>query len=209
MAVESIAIANEDAILKMKYAYPQRDEYVYLPEFCIPRVEGIKLKQENRDKPPSLIKAAKAWEKKLGGTTWLYLHHYCGGVNQIGRYERSLAAGVGNKQNMTKMQKATLINALGNFKMIEPPYRKVNSPLYASTIINHAKAFNLLGRKQEAILKLKEGISAEPSKDILYLNLAQIFLEVGDKNQAKQVLETGYKQTGGSKRIGAMLSDLK
>lgn len=209
IASPSAAIVDEDAILKMEHAYPQRDEYPYLPSFCAVKLEDMKLKNESRALPPNLARAKKAWVKKLGKTTWTYLHHFCAGLNRIGRFERSLINGVGSTWNMTEKQRGTLLYALKEFKMIEPALRKAGSPLYASTIMNHAKAFHLLGRTREAILKIQEGIAADPSKDALYLYLAQILLEMGDKKQAKQVLELGHKRTKGSKRIGKMLSGLR
>lgn len=110
---------------------------------------------------------------------------------------------------MTEKQRDTLVSALPEFNMIEPPFRKAGSPLFAETIKNHAKVLHLLGRTQEAMSKIAEGIAANPTKDALYLYLAQILLETGDKEQAKQVLELGYKRTNGSKRIDEMLSGLR
>jgi predicted Zn-dependent protease len=110
---------------------------------------------------------------------------------------------------MTEKQRGTLLYALDEFKMIEPPFRKAGSPLYTETVKNHAKVLRFLGRTQEAMSKIAEGIAAHPAKDALYLYLAQMLLEMGDKKQAKQVLELGYKRTKGSKRIGKMLSGLR
>lgn len=209
IASQSTALAGEDAILKMKHAYPTRDEYPYLSRYCMVKTEELLLGREGRDLPPNLAREREAWKKKLGKTSWVWLHHYCAGLNRIGRFERSLVSGVGSRWNMTEKQRGTLLYALKEFEMIGPPYRKAGSPLYAPTVMNHAKALHLLGRTREAILKIKEGIAAHPAKDTLYLYLAQILLEVGGKKQAKQVLELGYKRTKGSKRIGKMLSGLR
>ncbi|MBE9534556.1 MAG: tetratricopeptide repeat protein [Proteobacteria bacterium] len=205
----STALADEGAILKMKHAYPTRDEYPYLSGCCAVKTEELLLKRESRALPPNLARAREAWKKKLGKTSWVWLHHFCAGLNRIGRFERSLASGVGSRWNMTEKQRGTLLYALKEFEMIEPPFRKAKSPLYAETIKNHAKTLRLLGRTPEAMSKIKEGIAADPAKAALYLYLARILLEMGDKKQAKQVLELGYKRTKGSNRIGKMLSGLR
>jgi tetratricopeptide (TPR) repeat protein len=209
IASQSTALAGEGAILKMKHAYPTRDEYPYLCRYCMVKTEELLLRREGRDLPPNLAREREAWKKKLGKTSWVWLHHFCAGLNRIGRFERSLISGVGSRWNMTEKQRGTLIYALGEFKMIEPPFRKAGSPLYTKTIYYHAKVLRLLGRMQEAMSKIAEGIAADPAKDALYLYLAQILLEVGNKKQATQVLELGYKRTKGSKRIGKMLSGLR
>ncbi len=209
IATESMAIFNEDNILKMGDSYPQRDEYMYLPDCCGVRLEGMKFKNETGGVPPNIVSAQNVWIKKLGRTSWSFMHHFCAGINRIGRFERSLASGIGGIYNMTKKQRSTLVYSLAEFNMIEPPYRQSGSPLYAESVYNHAKALHYLGRTQDAMRKLKEGISAVPANDKLYLYLAQILLEVGDKKQAKKVLEVGYKRTNGSKKIGGMLSGLR
>jgi len=204
----STALLDEDAVLKMKHAYPQRDEYPYLPGYCAVKREEMLLKHEGRALPPKLARVRQAWVKKLGRTSWVWLHHYCAGINRIKRFERSKAYGVGGTLTMTKKQRETLLCALREFKMIEGPYSKARSPLYTRTIISHAKALRLLGRTREAMSKLSEGIAANPTVDALYLSLARMLLELGDKKQAKKVLELGYKRTKGSRRIGKMISGL-
>lgn len=209
IASASTALVDEDAILKMKHAYPTRDEYPYLPPCCTVKLEAIRVKRATGALPPNLARAQEAWAKKLGRSVWPWMHHFCAGLNRIVRFEKSLRSGVGSTLSMTEKQRGTLLYALNEFKMIEPPFLKAGSPLYAETIKNHAKALRLLGRPWKAILKIKEGITADPARDALYLYLAQILLEMGDKKQAKQVLELGYKRTKGSKRIGKMLSGLR
>lgn len=209
IASESMATIDEDTILKTKYSYPQRDEYKFLPGCCEVVLEKIKFKKETGRVPQKIIRAQTAWRKKLGGVSMTWLHHFCAGINRIGRFERSLANGIGGLANLTKKQRGTLVYALDEFNMIEPSYLKGGSPLYVETVYHHAKALHYLRRTKEAIYKLKQGIAAKPNKEKLYLYLAKIFLEIGYKKQAKEVLNLGYKRTKGSKRIGKMLSRLK
>ena len=204
---DSGAYVDEESILKMKQAYPQRDEYSYLPKFCAVKLEELKYK--GMPLPANISRAQKMYTKKLGTTTWTYMHHYCAALNRIGRFERSLMFGIGSRTNMTKHQRGTLLYALNEYKMIQPPYKKSRSPLYVETIKNYAKVFHLLGRTSEAILKIKEGLAYNPRKDTLYLYYAEILLDIGRKQQAKQVLELGYKRTNGSKRINKVLSSIK
>ena len=201
---------ERDTILKMKNAYPTRDEYVYLPGFCRVKIEEMGSNDLSvRGKlSPQLAREKQVWVNKMGADTYHYSHHFCSGMNHIGRFERSLKMGFGSRNKPTKFQKATLAKAVGDFRMIEPPYLKFNSPLYAESVKLHAKALHLLGRMPEAIKKIKEGIAARPTSSTLYLYYAEILLESGNKAQAKKVLEWGYKRTNGSPKISKMLSGL-
>jgi hypothetical protein len=198
-----------DPILKMKCSYPQMDEYQYLPTCCMAKVEGMKYSNEVRALPQKLASITDKCVNDIGKGTWRYLHHYCAGINRIGRFQRAILSGSGGILNMTNGQRDTLLYALSEFKMIERIYLNEGSPLYEETIKNHAKALHYLGREQEAFSKLSEGIAAHPAKDSLYLYLAQMLLNIGNKEKAKQVLELGYSRTNESPQIADMLSRLK
>jgi hypothetical protein len=208
IASKPLLAQNEDEILDFQHAYPQRAEYIYLPNYCVLKMEIMKLTNDGRKLPPNIAREQEAWTKRLGETSWTYIHHYCAGLIRINRFERSIAIGIGGVANMTDLQKSTLVYALHEFESVESPYIKSHSPLYAEAIISHAKALSLLGRKQAAVDKMSEGISSEPERDILYLCLAQILFEMGDQRQAKKVLELGERRTKGSKRIQEMLSHM-
>jgi hypothetical protein len=201
-----------DSILKMKCAYPQSDEYQYVPECCTERMQEIAFDSERRPLPSNLALAVDGCVDRLGKEPYHWLHHYCAGINRLTRYKRSLTNGLGSYSSMLEKQqkqKETLIAAIKEFGMIEKVYLGAHSPLYTNIILNYAKALNLLGRKTEAFSKLNDGIVAEPANELFYLYLAQILLDSGNKNKATQILELGYGRTKGSAKIADMLSRLK
>jgi hypothetical protein len=203
------ALIDEDAILRLANTYPQMDEYPYIPEYCVVKLEEIRLSHEVKGLPPNLARARQAYVEKLGDGTWTWLHHYCAAINEIRRFEKSVRSGIGGKGNLTKLQKDILFMAIGHLNMIEGPYLQYHSPLYAGTIANYAKVFFLLGRYPEVISKMKDGIANEPANDALYLDYGRFLIDMGLKEDAKKVLESGYKRTNKSKRIEEMLSSLK
>lgn len=78
---ESIADSDkgwilENSILKPIYKYPKRDEYQYVPEFCAVKMEVVDLQREGKPATGDLAESANRVAKKLGRTSWSWLHHY-------------------------------------------------------------------------------------------------------------------------------------
>jgi tetratricopeptide (TPR) repeat protein len=198
----------ENAILRMRSKYPERNEYPYLPRFCGAKIESMHLKREGKTIPPDLARERARWSEVLGRTVWTYMHHYCAGINRLRRFEESLSMGFGSSGNITKMQKDTLVEARDELAFVEVPFLKSGSIMYVEAIVNQANAMQSLGNPQDAISKLSDGIRVKPTSEDLYLALAKLLLDLGEKDEAKKVLELGSRQTGGAKNITEMLSRL-
>lgn len=210
VAADPQAAVDEDAVLHFGTAYPRRDEFGDLPRFCQVKIEMLRLKREVKPWPQELVAEAEVWEEIFGRRAWSYMHHYCAGINRIIRFEKSVRLGIGSSENMTKMQRATLAYALDEFEMTCRQFKAEGvSPLLPECLVNHAKVLQLLGRTDEAVAKLEEALSDAPESDIVYLAMAQMLLDEGNKDTARQVLKVGYERTHGAESIGAMLSSLE
>lgn len=165
---------------------PTDQEYATLPPYCREKIQK-KNPAEN-----------KMWSEQFGAETWLHMHHYCFGMNNINRSYRARSA---------LDKKGQLTSAAGEFGYMVshlPP----GSVLQADVYSNRAKVFLMLGDTTKAIQDLYKALEHNPRNIQAYLSLAGQFEKMSDKGKALQTVTEGLKHAPASRGLQRRYQEL-
>jgi len=124
--------------------------------------------------------------------------HFCQGFKSVNRANRSL----GNR----KQERENLTAALGEFEYVLGHTKQDNingryNNVLAMTSIEKGKVYYRLGQKAEAMQMYHQAIQYNPKLPQAYAGLSEIYLDLGQVEEARKVLETGLKQAPKSKSL--------
>lgn len=142
---------------------------------------------------------AKKWAAILG-PEYEHIHHYCDGL-----LHWNMAQRIFDGQDKRHFY---LTRALDGFNYVEARAR-VEFILNAE--IAYFKGRTLLEMKQprEAIVSFQRSIKFQPSYAAPYAALADYYKSIGQKTEARQILEEGLQKSPGAEPLKRRLSELK
>lgn len=159
--------------------YPTEMEYRVLPSYC-----KEKIQKKNYDEN-------QMWAARFGADTWMHMHHYCQGLNDINRYYRAR-----NSQD----KKYILSTAVNQFDYMVG-HIPTDSVLLSEVLSNRGRVLLLAGQLQKGIRDLYKAIELDPGSQQPYLALAEEFQKSRNKNKALQIVSEGLRNIPESKSL--------
>lgn len=170
-----------------KYTYtPTEVEYATLPPYCKEKIEN---------KNPA---EKKAWSDSFGVNTYMHMHHYCLGLNDVNRYYR---------ESNAQLKKGLLSSAVGEFGyMVDhlPP----GSALLADAYQNRGRVFLLQGQEANGVKDLHKALELNPKNPRTYLILADQVERGPGKDKALQLVIEGLRHIPASKGLQRRYQEL-
>jgi tetratricopeptide (TPR) repeat protein len=166
--------------------YPTEQEYASLPPYCKEKIENTS-HAEN-----------KMWSDRFGANTWLHLHHYCQGLNDINRYYL---------ESDRARQRDLLSSAVNQFNYVVdhiPP----DSFLLAEVYQNRGRAKLKLGNDSDGVADLQKAIELNPRITQTYFLLSDQFENSKNKVMALQVISDGLRYMPASKALQRRYQEL-
>lgn len=173
-------------VFSTAHSYPKTAaEFAKLPPYCKARfAEGTS--------------AGYLRGKKVFGTAWTHMHHYCAGLNLANnaKYEA-------DKSGQAKMYR----KAIKQFQ-----YMEENTPaswfLRAEIATQKGKAAIGLGDYVLAYNSFTQAIQLKPDYVAAYSGLGKVYIAQGDYDKARQTYEAGLQQKPESKLLKRRLKEL-
>jgi tetratricopeptide (TPR) repeat protein len=171
-------------------------EVARLPEYC-QYTQSFPLAMGGFKGGPSTNQ--RPWVERIGDTFWA-LHHYCWAlVNE----NRAAAAGVSRDEKRFLIKGAisdcnyVLANATADFPLL--PEIKYKIAVYN----------RMLGNDAEAYIQLESVIDIKPDYWPAYRELTDLYLKIGKRQAAVEVLERGLRAIPGQPDLLAAMEQLK
>ncbi len=174
-------------LAEVTYAFPKTDaEYAALPPYCT-----VRSREQNTANYAS-------WNNKLGPKNFIHIHHYCSALNHINN---------SYKQTKPILRMRELNNAIGGldymFDHAEPSFI-----LMPEIHLKKGDVFRLLKKYGDAITEYHQSIQIKADYIPPYRKIADIYIELGDKKSAIDILQKGLKQKPNSKSLKRRLKSL-
>jgi len=169
-------------------AFPKTDEeFARLPPYCRARM------REDSTSP-----IFKQWQSTLGPKNFIHIHHYCSALNYVN-----------NAINITKKieRQRALSSAIGGFQYVQDKAEPTFF-LHPEISVQKGKALLKLGRIGEAVAEFTAAIEFKRDYTPAYGALADLHIEQGDKEKAREILEQGLAASPRSKSLRRRLSKL-
>jgi hypothetical protein len=157
--------------------YPTEHEYATLPPYCREKIEK-KNPAEN-----------KMWSDRFGANTWLHMHHYCQGLNDINRYYL---------ENDRTRRNDLLFSAVNQFDYMVG-HLPTDSILLADVYQNRGHAQLMLRNAVDGVTDLQKALDLNPRISQAYLLLADQFESWKKRDKALQVVTDGLRNIPDSK----------
>ena len=161
---------------------PSPAELVMLPDYC-------KAKDAGPESPEF-----QAWVMRLGPKferTWGGMHHVCSGINQTNRYLRLI--------NDPK-RGYYLSRAVPEIDYIAA-HTPDDFPLAGDILMHRGHAYMLMKKNAQASADFLKSISLDSKQTQSYLYLAEIYVELGEKGKALEIVTSGLKAVSSSKAL--------
>lgn len=129
----------------------------------------------------------------------MHMHHYCDGLRFLDRAYASL----GDKQDM----RYYLGVSIGNFDYVLT-HTQEDYVMRGEVHMGKARALKLLGKKGEAATEYLKALRYLPNSSAIYLALADIYQEIGDKPKALEMVAEGLRHTPDSKGLKRRYTEL-
>lgn len=171
--------------------YPKSDrDFALLPPYC-----KAKLK-------PSSPEQSRLWAQRLGHD-FSHTHHYCAALHSL-RLARSI---ISLDRNQQQGKKGLLANVTGEIGYMEahanPAYI-----LFPAIYSTKAEAYFISGNTDEAVKYLYKAIKSNRKYTKPYKILADFYLDLGRRQDAREVLEKGLKYSPKSKSLQRRMKKL-
>lgn len=174
-------------IAQPSVAYPKTDkDFSLLPPYCKARFR----KTSEADQ--------KAWAKKIGRIAWNNIHHYCAGLDYLNKARFASD----KKKNIMFLNKA-----IGEFDYMQ---KRAGAKfiLQPEIAVNKGRAHLQLLQFGEALQEFHRAIKKYPKYVPAYTELSDYYLEQGDKDEARAILEKGLKMVPDSKSLKRRMDKL-
>jgi tetratricopeptide (TPR) repeat protein len=141
----------------------------------------------------------KLWADKLGEKDYVNFHHYCGGLIDMRR-----AAEADEESERASSYK----RAVSNFDYVQ---RKVSPefPLLPEVYVRKGLAFRLLGDDMAAGAEFNDAIRLKQDYTPAYAALADLLVDSGDINSARDLLKRGLRVVPESKILTKKLAEVE
>jgi tetratricopeptide (TPR) repeat protein len=164
--------------------------------------EGYAITPEERRLLPPICQAGQQRMKSILGPHKL---HFCEGFKYIIRANSSM--GDRNKE----LKKLSL--SLGEFEYVLSHTKQDNvngqyNNVLAMTSLEKGKVYNRMGQGIEAMKMFHQAIKYNPKLPQAYAGLSDIYLDLDQAEEAREVLETGLKQAPKSRSLKRRIEKL-
>lgn len=160
-----------------------QDELRALPRVCLAQ------KFVNRALDTPIVPEAEraAWAQQMG-PAYEAFHHYCWGLIDMRR-----ASSTNSSQQAHHYR-----SAVGNFEYVERN-ADASFPLFPELLLRKGMALRLLGEDSQAARNFTDAIRAKKDYTPAYAALIDLYVDLGDVDGARDVLEQGLRQAPESK----------
>jgi tetratricopeptide (TPR) repeat protein len=162
-----------------------QEELRALPRVCLAqRFVHLEL-----DRPLVSASERKQWEERLGASDYLHFHHHC---HALILAKRALsAARETERQGYFK-------EAVANFEYVQ---RNASSafPLLPEVYLQKGLTLRMIGGHAEAAREFLGAIKLKPSYTPAYAALIDYYIDMGEIEEARRVLDTGLAHAPSSK----------
>jgi hypothetical protein len=174
---------------KLDERVPTISELRLLPPYC-PDTQIISTQYGRKQSPSEHDAHTKQFVDIYGNDFW-HLHHYCFGLTQILRADKSLTS----TERQKKIQ--------GSIHEYDYVIRHVSSNSVILPELHMKKGSSLLrlNRGPEAVIELQKAISMDPALVRAYTELCDYYKESGKKDLALKILEDGLTITPDDKAM--------
>lgn len=135
----------------------------------------------------------------MPGGNGRYQGHYCDGL----RFTDRAYSAIGNKQEMRYFLEV----AIDNFNYVLG-HTKDDDVLLGKAHVGKAQALKLAGRRGEAAGEYIKALRYDPSSSAIYLALADIYQQMGDKPKALEMVTEGLRHSPNSKGLKRRYTEL-
>ena len=141
----------------------------------------------------------KLWAQRLGEKDYLHFHHFCAGLIDMNR----AAAATGEIERAHYYRRA-----LTNFEYVQ---RNASRAFAMMPEVNLQKglALRLLGDHAAAAVELREAITLKQDYTPAYAALADLLVDLGDIDSAKELLRHGLSVAPSSKMLATKLAQIE
>jgi tetratricopeptide (TPR) repeat protein len=167
------------ALAQEYHSYPNEQELASLPPYC-------KEKILNKNREENLM-----WSNRFGEDSWIHMHHYCQGLNNINRYYRAQNA---------RDKKYIIATAISNFNYMVD-HLPANSVLLGEVFYNRGRADLMAGSTPEGIRDLYKALELNPRIPQPYLALADEFQIAKNKEKALKIVSEGLRYNPENKAL--------
>ncbi|MCB1879539.1 MAG: hypothetical protein H6964_01945 [Chromatiaceae bacterium] len=170
-------------------AWPKtRAEFASLPPYCLARQGkqiGLTVSEVE----------IKKWERILGGG-FLHVHHFCAALNTLKILDRGTP------------KEYELQGVIKEFDYVLTQSPK-NFPLIPLINVEKGKVLLRLNQRGEAVREFLNAIKFKPNYTLPYAVLSDYYVQYGQEEEAKSILEEGLKHSPKSKMLMRRLAKLK
>jgi tetratricopeptide (TPR) repeat protein len=157
-----------------------------LPSYCTARLRG------------NLEVEKKRWEQTLGND-FIHLHHYCFALHFINK---------ANMENNPEEKGYIYKRAMDNLQYMEKHATK-SFVLMPEIYVKHGTVLRLVNRDSEAARKFLKAIELRPSYTPAYSALSDYYLDLGNVEEARRIVEDGLGRSPNSKLLRRKLAELE
>lgn len=161
-----------------------------LPDYCQAKMTGQGLSAE-----------AMRWEKNYGPDKWVHMHHLCLGMIYLNRARFAFGADRANRP-------LYLQRAGGDFWYVINAWPKTFT-LQADANFGAGQVSQLKGDNANAIGFYVKAINVRPDFVQAYVMLADLWMDLGEKAKAREVLEQGLANTANAEILVRRMARLE
>ena len=180
-------LISGDAIADAEVTTWRERDFAMYPQYCRARLDS---------KSGALI---PIWEKKLGQSSFLHVHHYCFGMKAV-----VLAYANYTDKNRRKGYARSIVSETEYFLHHAPE----ESPLRAEVLITQGRGFLLAEQFDEARERFEAALEINPKAVDGWAFLSDVYAAQGRKDEAIRVLRSADEAVGGHKKITIRIQDL-
>lgn len=171
-----------------------QEELLSLPRSCLAQ----KFINQSLDHPVVPNAERAQWEERLGSVDYIHFHHYCHALILVRR---------GNKASTARERASNFNDAVSNFGYVQ---RNASAafPLMPEVNLQKGLTLRLLGNDAEAAREFIGALRLKPTYTPAYAALIDVYLELGDWDEARRVLEQGLAHTPSSKILASKRAEM-
>jgi tetratricopeptide (TPR) repeat protein len=170
--------------------YTQAD-VAQLPIFCQAKIGALQ----------NDLNEVKRWEQVFGVNNWLHMHHYCSGLAWFNKARVAFGADKPNRAFY-------LGESINNYMYVIRAWPQ-EFQLQPEANLGVGRAWQMSGQDRKAISFYMKAISLRPDFVQAYAALADLWMNLGDKVQAREVLEQGLKNTSNAEPLVRQMAQLE
>lgn len=167
---------------------------------ALPRVCHAQRSINNWLRVPIVPEAERRqWAERLGEKDYNHFHHYCGALIYVRR---------GSAAARESQRTAAYRRAVTSFEYVQIN-ASASFPLMPEVGLRKGYALQLLRDPSAAAREFRTALELKPSFTPAYAALVDLYLELGDKESARRILEIGLRNVPDSKILAQKRAELE